>query len=224
MSQPIFNRKALCIAIMALGASLGANAQYKSDTPGTTGASQQSGRSDTSGKSSASQEASKLDSADRKFVEKAAIDGMAEVELGKLAQQKAASDQVKQFASRMVEDHSKANDELKQIASTKGLQLPTALDKGHQKDMEDLGKRSGADFDKKYMDHMVSEHKKDVSMFEKEAKSGKDAELKAFAAKTLPKLQEHMKLAQSVHEGVKSAKKSDTGERAAAQKQPAQKP
>ena len=219
MSQRVFNRKALCIAIVALGASLGASAQYKSDTPATSGTSQQAGRSDTSGKSGASHEASKLDSAERKFVEKAAIDGMAEVELGKLAQQKAASDQVKQFASRMVEDHSKANDELKQIASMKGLQVPTALDKGHQKDMENLSKRSGADFDKKYMDHMVSEHKKDVSMFEKEAKSGKDPELKAFAAKTLPKLQEHMKLAQNVHEGVKSTKKADTGERAAAPKQ-----
>src|SRR5690349_22689894 len=74
-----------------------------------------------------------LAGADKNFVEKAAIGGLAEVQLGNLAQQKAASDQVRQFGMRMVQDHTKANDELKQIASSKGLQLPTALDSKHQK-------------------------------------------------------------------------------------------
>jgi len=156
MSPSIFDRKALCIAVVALGASLGAVAQPPAS------------RTNTAGMSTAAPYAGSLDRADRKFIEKAMVDGLVEVEMGKLAQQRAASDQVKQFAARMVEDHGKANDELKQIASAKGVQMPANLAKGHQKDMARLGKRSGTDFDKQYMAYMVSDHKKDLSAFENE--------------------------------------------------------
>ena len=141
--------------------------------------------------------------ADKDFAQKAAVGGMAEVQLGNLAQQKAANDQVKQFAARMVTDHTKANDELKQIASTKGVQLPSALDKKHQSDMDRLQKMSGADFDKGYMSHMVDDHKQDVAEFKKEANGGKDGDVKGFAAKTLPTLEEHLKLAQTTNDAVK---------------------
>ena len=147
--------------------------------------------------------AAKLAGADKTFVEKAAIGGMAEVELGNLAQQKAASDDVKKFGARMVTDHGKANDELKQIASTKGVQLPSALDKKHQSDMDRLQKMSGADFDKAYMNHMVDDHKQDVAEFKKEANGGRDGDVKGFASKTLPTLEEHLKLAQATHDAVK---------------------
>ena len=147
-------------------------------------------------------------SADKKFVEEAAIGGMAEVQMGNLAQQKAASDQVRQFGMRMVQDHTKANDELKQVASNKGLQIPTALDKKHQKLMDELSKKTGADFDKDYMSHMVDDHKKDVSDFKKEAQGGKDADVKAFAAKTLPTLQEHLQMAQTTNDAVKKGAKT----------------
>ena len=143
-------------------------------------------------------------------MEEAAIGGMAEVELGNLAQQKASSDDVKKFAERMVQDHSKANDQLKQTASAKGVELPTALDKKHKSDMDKLQKLSGADFDRAYMKHMVSDHKKDVSEFQKEAKSGKDSELKSFASSTLPTLQDHLKLAQTTNDAVKNEKSSKT--------------
>ena len=149
---------------------------------------------------------SALARADRKFIEEAAHGGVAEVELGKLAQQKASSDQVKQFGARMVEDHGKANDELKQLAQTKGITPPTAADKSHAKDIDKLGKLSGAEFDKQYMAHMVSDHRKDVSEFKKASESAKDSDVKAFAGKTLPTLQEHLKLAQSVHDSVKATK------------------
>ena len=147
-----------------------------------------------------------LSSGDRKFVQEAAIGGLAEVEMGNLAQQKASSDAVKQFGQRMVTDHSKANDELKQVASSKGIEVPASLDHKHQKDMEKLSKKTGADFDKAYMSHMVDDHKKDVADFRKESKSGKDADVKGFAAKTLPTLEDHLKLAQTTNDAVRKSK------------------
>jgi putative membrane protein len=142
-------------------------------------------------------------SPDAAFVQKAAAGGMAEVEMGKLAQDKATVDQVKQFGARMVQDHSKANDELKQVAGTKGVQLPAGPDAQAQAEMKKMQGMSGASFDKHYMDHMVADHKKDIAAFESEAKSGKDPEVKAFAQKTLPTLKEHLQLAQQAQAAVK---------------------
>jgi putative membrane protein len=152
------------------------------------------------------QSAAKVSSADKSFVEKAAIGSMAEVQMGKLAQQKAGSDQVKQFGTRMVDDHSKANDDLKQVASHKGITLPSDLDAKHKNKMAKLEKLSGAQFDRAYMDDMVADHKEDVAEFEKQAKSGHDADIKGFASKTLPTLQEHLSLAQSTDKAVKGGK------------------
>ena len=139
---------------------------------------------------------------DNTFVTKAAEGGLAEVELGKLAVEKASNDQVKQFGQRMVDDHSKANDELKTIAQKKNITLPSeisAKDKGLR---DRLAKLSGASFDHAYMAAMLSDHKKDVSEFRVESNSGKDADIKAFAAKTLPTLEEHLKLAQDANKVV----------------------
>jgi len=97
---------------------------------------------------------------DRKFMERAAQGGMAEVQLGKLAAEKALSPEVKQFGQRMVDDHGKANDRLKQLATTKGVNLPTELDRSTQREMDKLAKLSGADFDREYMKHMVSDHRR----------------------------------------------------------------
>ena len=181
-------RHTLLAGLICLGFSVGAAAQGTGTMPAKAGAQ-------TAGSS--------IPKEDRTFAHEAAIGGMAEVKLGNLAQQQASSEQVKQFGARMVKDHSHANDELKQVASRKGIQLPTNLDSKTQKDVDDLQKKQGADFDKAYMDHMVKDHKKDVSDFKKEANSGKDPDVKAFAAKTLPTLQEHLQLAESTHGAVK---------------------
>jgi putative membrane protein len=139
----------------------------------------------------------KLSAADRQFVMKAAEGGMAEVELGRLAASKGTDPDVKAFGQRMVDDHSKANDKLKTIATEEGVTLPTAL-KGEMKAMHDkLSKASGAEFDKMYMSHMVKDHQKDVKEFEKESTSGKDTDVKQFAADTLPTLREHLQMAQT---------------------------
>lgn len=143
--------------------------------------------------------------ADKTFMTKAAVGGMAEVELGKLAQQKAASDQVKQFGSRMVDDHSKANDELKQIAAAKNVTLPAAPDAKSQAVMGKLQKLSGASFDRAYMAEMQKDHKVDIALFEKESRSGGDADVKGFAAKTLPTLKDHMKMVHETMSAMKTA-------------------
>jgi putative membrane protein len=135
---------------------------------------------------------------DEHFIKKAAQGGMAEVELGQLAVQKASSDQVKKFGQKMVDDHSKANDQLKQVAQQKNIALPTepsAKDKATKARLEKL---SGPDFDKAYMSDMVKDHKKDVAEFEHESKSGKDDAVKSFAEQTLPTLREHLSQAQQI--------------------------
>ena len=137
-------------------------------------------------------------SKDSNFLMDAAMAGLIEVELGRMATTQGSSDAVKQFGQRMVDDHTNANTELKQLASSKGATLPTAIDDKHQKDISKLSKLSGADFDKAYSKQMLSDHNKAVSLFEKESTKGTDADLKAFAAKTLPALQEHLQMAKSL--------------------------
>jgi putative membrane protein len=138
----------------------------------------------------------------QEFVKEAAVGGMAEVEMGKLAADKASSDEVKKFGERMVEDHGKANDELKTLAQNKNITLPTSLDAKHKATLDRLSKLSGESFDRAYMQEMVKDHKKDVNEFRTESKSGKDPDVKAWAAKTLPTLEEHLKLAQDANKAV----------------------
>jgi putative membrane protein len=153
-----------------------------------------------------------LDHADSKFMQKAASDGMAEVEMGQLAKERGMSDEVKSFANRMVTDHSKANDELKQLAASKGVALPTETDKSHKKKMDKLGKLQGPDFDRAYMKDMVKDHKKDVSEFRKEAKKAKDPDVKAFAQKTAPTLEDHLTMAQKTNDVVQGSKRTGNRE------------
>lgn len=133
-----------------------------------------------------------VDQNDAKFVVTAAADGMAEVAAGKLAVTKAQSTRVKNFATMMVNDHSKAGNELAQIAEKKGVTLPTAPDTTQKKKAAELSQKSGKDFDKAYVDAMVDGHKKAVSLFEDASKNLKDTTLRAFAVKTLPTLKMHL--------------------------------
>ena len=153
----------------------------------------------------AEQNKGSLAAADRKFVMEAAHGGLAEVELGKMAAEKGASDAVKQFGKRMADDHAKAADELKQFAQQKGVTLPTDLDPKHKQLRDRLAKLNGADFDKAYANEMVKDHKKDVADFKREAQRAKDPDLKAWAGKTLPTLEDHLKQAQDMQAQAKSA-------------------
>jgi putative membrane protein len=152
--------------------------------------------------SQSSQSANRM-TADHTFVTKAAQGGLAEVQLGTLAKDKASSADVKSFGERMVTDHTKANDELKQIASKKGITLPTTLDSKSQATYDRLAKLSGAEFDREYMKDMVSDHREDVNEFRRESQRGTDTDIKDFAAKTLPTLEQHLQQAESTDAKVK---------------------
>jgi putative membrane protein len=155
----------------------------------------------------------KLEGADHRFVTEAAEGGMAEVEMGKLATEKASSSDVKQFGQRMVDDHTKANDELKSLASKNGWNLPAGIGAKNQAEKDRLSKLSGAEFDRAYMKRMVTDHKKDVGEFQKEANSAKDSDLKNFASKTLPTLQEHLRLAEDTERKVGGGAASGSADR-----------
>ncbi|MDB6044612.1 MAG: putative outer membrane protein [Gammaproteobacteria bacterium] len=138
------------------------------------------------------------------FVKKAAQDGMTEVELGKLALTKSSNSQVKQFAQKMVQDHGTANKELAGIAKGKGLDVPAQLDAQHQDMVKTLSSKSGAAFDSAYAEHMAMDHTKAVALFRAEATSN-DPELAGFAKKTLPTLQEHKQLADTLQSSTGAA-------------------
>lgn len=169
-----FTISRIIVAVLALAISVGAQAADKNGDGG------------------------KLSGNDLNFITQAAEDGHAEVALGKLAQQNGANQAVKEFGQRMVTDHGKANQELAAIATKLGV-TPTKEPGTKQKaDIKKLSKLKGADFDREYADHMVKDHEKAVALFEKEARNGKVPELKTFASKTLPVLQEHLKMAKTL--------------------------
>jgi putative membrane protein len=132
----------------------------------------------------AGQASAALSAADKTFVNEAASGGLAEVQLGQLAQQKASSPQVKQFGQRMMDDHTKANQELQAIAETENLTLPTQPEKYRA-----------------YIEHMVQDHEKDVAAFRKEARSRQDPAVEGFAQKYLPVLEQHLQMAKALNKG-----------------------
>src|SRR5262245_61346917 len=140
--------------------------------------------------------------ADHHFVMEAAEGGMAEVELGQLAADKASNAKVKEFGQRMVTDHGKAGDELKTIASSKSITLPTTINAKHKATKDRLSKLSGPAFDRAYMAEMVKDHQADATAFHKQATTGHDAEIKAWASKTGTMVDEHLKMARDVQKEV----------------------
>jgi putative membrane protein len=139
---------------------------------------------------------------DQAFVIDAATAGMAEVEHGKLASDKAANAKVKAFGKQMVMDHTKAGDELKSLARSKQMSLPTSIGPTHQAAHDKLAGLSGAAFDQAYIANMVTDHQKAVADFTAEAGNGTDAQVKAFAVKTLPTLQGHLKMVQDLQKEI----------------------
>ncbi|HJU45782.1 MAG TPA: DUF4142 domain-containing protein [Chitinophagaceae bacterium] len=144
-----------------------------------------------------------VDEQDSKFAVNAADIGMAEVEMGRTAEQKATNARVKSFASMMVMDHGKANDELKSAAMAKNITLPATVGEDHQEHLTKLSQKSGKDFDKEYMDMMVDGHKKAIDLFEKQANDGKDTDLKTWATNMLPSLRQHLDSAKAIRDMLK---------------------
>lgn len=141
------------------------------------------------------------------FMTKAASGGMMEVELGKMAQEKGQHADVKSFGKMMVTDHTAANNELKALAGTKNITLPDSMSQDHMDNITELREKTGADFDRAYMDLMVEDHNEDVEMFDEASKNLEDAEAKAFASKTLTTLKKHHERARQVKDMLDKAKK-----------------
>jgi putative membrane protein len=139
-----------------------------------------------------------LNQADRTFLHEAAIGGMGEVDLAKLAEQKAQSDGVKRFAQRMIQDHTKANDRLAALAKAASAPLPSILDEDHRAMRAALAKTSGAAFDRAYLQGQIADHQKTAQLLEYEIGSGQDMQLKSYAAEILPTVLDHLQTAQAL--------------------------
>lgn len=135
---------------------------------------------------------------DRLFVEQASTGGMAEVELGKLAERKSQDPAVKGFAQRMIQDHTKANNQLISLAKQAGTPLGSSLDAEHEGVRATLEKLDGHQFDVAYVDGQVQDHQKTAQLLEWEIGSGQDMALKRFASETLPTVLQHLQMAQDL--------------------------
>ena len=178
-------RMSLLLAIIV--ASLGFQACNENKKAGTDSVENANDANDLK-----EQQAAGQDDDDNDFAVKAANGGILEMEVARLAREKAQRSDVKDFAAMIMSDHQKANDEPKALAGRKNITLPARLGEGDQKHVDELAKLSGAEFDKKYVDLMVEDHEEDVKLFKEAADDAEDPDLKAFAAKTLPTLQKHL--------------------------------
>jgi putative membrane protein len=194
-------------ALVALAFSFGA---AQAQTPGagtsaTGGQAAPQAQPGTGTRNSPTGKSEKVARGDRKFIEKAAGSGMFEVQVSQLAAAKATDPQVKSFASMLVDHHTAANNELVKIANARGVELPAAPPRGLRRDIEKLGKKNGAEFDRDFVrDVGIEAHQKDIKLFQNASKDVKDAELKAFVDKTLPVLREHLAAAQKLPQSGKS--------------------
>lgn len=149
---------------------------------------------------------------DNEFVLKAGQAGRAEVMLGNLAESRGAAKAVKDYGAMMVMDHQKANDELITLAARKRyMTVAKELPADMQKDYEKLSAKSGTDFDQAFMEQMIKDHEKVIKLFRQESENGKDPDLRNWASRTLPKLEQHLQHAREVHQQVKDYKKMTEG-------------
>jgi putative membrane protein len=136
--------------------------------------------------------------ADKGFVQEAASGGKMEVELGQYASRHALSPDVKKFGERMANDHSRVNAQLEKIAERESIELPAEPNAKHAETVQRLTSLKGAEFDRAYMKAMVEDHEEDVAKFRDVASSAESKQVKEFAQKTLPTLQEHLKMAKDI--------------------------
>ena len=139
-----------------------------------------------------------LSTSDASFMTTAARGGLAEVQLGQLAQRNGSSAAVKRFGQRMVEDHGRSNQEMMVLAQRKEITPPSSVGAEHQRTYDDLAKLRGRAFDRAYAQAMVKDHQEDLQAYQEEAANGTDPDVKAFAARHVPLLQEHLRMAQSL--------------------------
>ncbi|HSR11336.1 MAG TPA: DUF4142 domain-containing protein [Thermodesulfobacteriota bacterium] len=187
--------KSLVIALSALAFVVG--------TTFAAGAQQTQGMDRNMDRNATTASTQGLSKTDQKFAMNAAKDSQFEIQMSQLAAQKATNPQVKEFAQKLADDHTKLSSDLSGLASQKGLTLPTSLDRKDQKELDKFSKESSSKFDKKYLSAMVKDHKKDIKSFKSEAKSGKDPDLQNWASSHISALQEHLTMAQNLEKNMK---------------------
>ncbi len=196
---------ALLTALSAQAQS-GMPTQQDATAPGTAGKStttqnadrQASGQSSTQG-NTASGSGKAMNRADQKLLRNLALANMAEIEAARMAQTRGQSEPVKTYAQRMIDDHTKALNDIQQLAQSKGVSLPTELDRMHKAKADRLGRLSGEQFDRVYMSQAgVADHKKTHSLLNA-ANRAADPDIKALAARMQPAVDEHLKMAQDLH-------------------------
>lgn len=151
-----------------------------------------------------------LSPGDREFLSKAAQGGVMEVTAGKLAVSRAENPAVRSFGQHMVDDHTAANEQLKSVADAIQTTLPDSSGTKEQRNLAKLEALNGARFDRAYATMMVEDHEQDVRVFAKEARHGKDPQVKAFAQQTLPTLRRHLQMAKQLASRTKESA-SDSG-------------
>lgn len=187
-----------CVALLAAcGGSENTTGTPETETTGSAQSAQQTSSATATTTGSGGGSVSNAPAADKEFVANAGMAGLGEVQMGNLALQKSENAEVRAFAQRMVTDHGQSNAELAQLATAKGLALPAELAGKHQQGYEHLQSLGGAEFDRAYMQHMVGDHQEAVTLFQNASTSATDADIRGFAAKTLPVLREHLTLAQT---------------------------
>lgn len=149
-------------------------------------------------KNKASADKENMPFSDETFVKKAACDGMAEVKMSQWVVDNGSNADVKKFAQQMIADHTKANEELKAAAKSAGVTCPAEVSDKHKKEMKAFMELKGRDLDKKFVEHAVKDHKKDVAFFTMAGEKLQNNELKNFAARTLPVLKGHLQMAETL--------------------------
>jgi putative membrane protein len=186
----------------------GSNANANGNAGGNTNANARNANGNTGGQTGATGrgqtgagQGGTLGSADRQFMTRAAMMDMAEIQTGRLAVSQGASESVRQFGQRMIDDHTRTSQQLMQMASAAGFTPPQTLDEKHQAAAAKLSGLTGAEFDRAYMKQMVKDHQEAVSLYQRQSTRGTMPELRSFASATLPALQEHLTMARSIAGG-----------------------
>lgn len=188
-------------AAAALCASLAVQAHA-----GGTQSATQGGSAQTDAGQSGAGSAGSVNSADRKIVIDLAMANMAGIELGRTAQGKSQSDQVKKYAQQMIDDHTRALDEVRQLAQAKGIALPSTLDRAHNPRTDKLAAMSGDGFDRAYMEQAgVSEHKKTHSMLTRAQARARDGDIKALLTRMTQTVDQHLNAAKELHGNMSKA-------------------
>ncbi|HEY0160157.1 MAG TPA: DUF4142 domain-containing protein [Thermoanaerobaculia bacterium] len=187
-----------CVALLAACGGENTSGTPETETTGSVQSPQQTSSATATTTGASGGTISNTSNEDKTFVTSAGMAGLAEVQYANLALQKSENAEVRAFAQRMVTDHGTSNAELAQLATVKGLVLPTELAGKHQQGLEHLQSLGGAEFDRAYMQHMVGDHQEAVTLFQTGSTSATDADIKAFATKNLPILQQHLTQAQGI--------------------------